>query len=585
LNVHSESNESQTTNCATASTASENTEQKKEYSNEVTVKEENKGDPDVIEISDEEDDGWDKPESPSIFELEAEYEDVDDYEDNHKIGRHVDLTMPIKDLEGVDDFDDNISVISAEEEEVGVSSNEIDTAKTGGFGPIDDKFAEITVNRSLQVYFSRNFMGPNPDKIHRLQVLLLQYVIEFNSVFWTRCFNLGIEKKEDYADWKMPSFAVVDGLEGLHTLEERLASIDLSLSKVDLRFVVKSCLPMVHPFLENPNSEFISWKTINAGGTQDSTLGEITKLLIADHEDSASKLRASLFVPLTSKNYLELDGHLKANVVTNANSNISLGRCLITPALPQTGIRKVALLTKMWKKLQAKYCDRMVKRWLSSCKDFDRSKADNFQESVEKQRQKKMNKNQKKRQVFLNKKMKAVDNRRSKNPSAPQTNPNLVPIGPKKGILKKPAQSFPIQSGTYPSYRNPTPRQIRPFYRNTGPSMSINQSWRQPQTFAGGSVYGTSPPVHSGLPPSTYPPPSNFLQAQETTQYESYSAGFTNTNNQFPMQFSHRAPMSNQIQQLQRQPNPERFIRPQRFPCPNYPPAPDSERVPIYRRF
>src|SRR5882757_2510148 len=84
-----------------------------------------------------------------------------------------------EDLEEKDEVGSNFDCVSI-----------TDDASSVGDVDFDPEASTIVLNWNLFQYFSQAFSGSKDLKFKKLQLLVLQFVLEFNQKFWANCLGL-----------------------------------------------------------------------------------------------------------------------------------------------------------------------------------------------------------------------------------------------------------------------------------------------------------------------------------------------------------------------------------------------------------
>jgi hypothetical protein len=106
----------------------------------------------------------------------------------------------------------------------------------------------ITLNKNLFDYFARSFAGTDAMKFEKLQILMLQYILEFNQKFWVNCLGLIFEPKVGQKFWP-DEFATIFN-EGKSktdkTMLQKILAITEKEQDLNVTFRVKSDGKIIH---------------------------------------------------------------------------------------------------------------------------------------------------------------------------------------------------------------------------------------------------------------------------------------------------------------------------------------------------
>jgi len=238
----------------------------------------------------------------------------------------------------------------------------------------DDEKDEDEKRRMLYVVTRRKF-----------QILWVQFLKEFNSIFWAECFGFKLETPPD-ADWSIPDYAKVILTSELteespkKTLNQRWNEIpDCPESLTDAKDLHFRCIALeeVSDILYKKKvwkSKFFAahlkslWSIVS--GAADAEPHE--------YDEHIETVRLKTFVPFERR--LEFSGSLE--VTFDLRDEIPPKGILGTQAtmkltdesygLGGKGLRakKLRFLTRIYERLAMKYVNVRVKQWLGSCSDF-----------------------------------------------------------------------------------------------------------------------------------------------------------------------------------------------------------------------
>jgi hypothetical protein len=153
----------------------------------------------------------------------------------------------VQDDEEPDDDDDDDDDDEADEDE---DEEQDDTISN--ISDATSKDCTLTLNISLFKYFARTFAGTEDMKYPKLQLLILQFILEFNQKFWNNCFGLKFLPKVGQKFWP-EDFAQIlsQGKEKSdQTLLQKVIAIGEKEKSINLSFQVKTDNRIIHKVLK-----------------------------------------------------------------------------------------------------------------------------------------------------------------------------------------------------------------------------------------------------------------------------------------------------------------------------------------------
>lgn len=288
------------------------------------------------------------------------------------------------------------------------SSWEMDTEDEEN--PLDDNRAYLTqlrrgkvrVNQSLRNYFERAISEiEGSDEIilmdvrKKFQTLWVQYVLEFNSVFWSKCFGFELEGMSlELPDFSKTTDEIIESL----TIKERFDSIPTENGKSSLEFQCST---------NNSISDLLYKKKVWKAKFLHSHIRPLWAL-ITDHVTSKSIEEIDLTcvtkrVPLSILRRMEFNCRLDITFDLRGENDLPKNEFMATVVnitLKDTSYnencrvlrnKKLRFLLSVYEKLAMKYCNWRVKQWIGSCKDVEYKAFDDSYKQEKRQTQRERN--------------------------------------------------------------------------------------------------------------------------------------------------------------------------------------------------
>jgi hypothetical protein len=210
----------------------------------------------------------------------------------------------------------------------------------------------------------------------KFQALWMQYLLEFNSIFWSECFGFVIEASPDQ-QLAPAEFAKVNIENGQLTLKQRLDSVPSNLEGCQLNFRCETPEEISNILYKKKvwKRKFMSahlkslWTILSGRADGDEPL---------EYDEDLESVRLKSFVPFERRMefgcQLDVAFDLRDEVPKNGVlgtaaflklTDMSYGKGKVLRA------KKLRFLATVYEKLAMKFLNVRIKKWLASCSDFN----------------------------------------------------------------------------------------------------------------------------------------------------------------------------------------------------------------------
>lgn len=239
---------------------------------------------------------------------------------------------------------------------------------------------KIRVNQSLRKYFEMGISritGADDilfmDVRKKFQSLWLQYIIEFNSKFWTLCF--GFELDSLYAE---PDFAKTDSQTSL-TLKQRFDSIPVDNDSSNLEYLCSTSNNVISDLIYKKKV----WKKKFMLSHIRALWTVVTGNVVTKCKDGIDLSSVQKRVKLAPSKKMEFNVRLDVtfdlrdedDIPSNDNIAAFVNLFLRDVSYNEKGRslrnKKLRFLVSVYEKLAMRYCNLRIKQWIGSCEDIE----------------------------------------------------------------------------------------------------------------------------------------------------------------------------------------------------------------------